>query len=264
MGLTVTNLEGLTRVRKRLEAINRLDFGPLMVTGELILKEDNERRALAGLDCNDVKMPPTVREMQTGELKSTLARLETTLKSETKAGKAQRKADEKALKADIRETRKWQSTFRKAKEHGLVIAAGASIRQMERGIAAKAALRFEQVRLNEAEQNAARIKKELDRRLKSPKLGMGTGPPLAPNGVASRVVNQTETASTRSAPWVSYLRWISFDAENGLSILGMHAHQEGHSWPYPKRDVISHPTPTAVRRFREELRRFVRERMRAR
>lgn len=163
MGLTITNLEGLTKVRKRLERIQQLDFSPLMAEGARILKSDNTRRALAGLDCNDQPMPVTMREI-----------------------------------------------------------------------------------------NAAMSRRK------------GTGPPLAPNRRASRVINLTETAYSRSSPWVATLRWIGFDSKNGKSILGMHAYDVGTNHPYPRRDVISNPTPTAVRLFREALVRFVRERLRAR
>ncbi len=163
MGLTVTNLEGLTRVRKRLEAINRLDFTPLMAEGARILNEDNRRRALAGLDCNDQPMPVTMREI-----------------------------------------------------------------------------------------NAATSRRK------------GTGPPLAPNRRASRVIQLAETSYTRSAPWVSMLRWIGFDSKNGLPILGLHAYEVGTNHPYPRRDVISNPTPIAVARFREALEAFVLERIKTR
>jgi len=164
MGLTVTNLEGLTKVRKRLEAIQQLDFSPLMVDGERILREDNTRRALAGLDCNDNPMPVTMREINTA----------------------------------------------------------------------------------------------MSRR-------KGTGPPLAPNRRASREINPgvVQTASTRSAPWLATLRWVGFDAKNGMPILGMHAYAVGSNHPYPRRDVISHPTPTAVAKFRAALRAFVRQQLRA-
>lgn len=160
MGLKITNADGLARIRLHLRRAAALDCTELMEEGARILREDNERRALAGLDCEDRPMPPTRREMDP----------------------------------------------------------------------------------------------DLSRR-------RGSGPPLAPNRIASRVIRLVQVTWTTAAPWASLLRWAGFDANNGRPVLGMHANPGGGA-RYPRRDVISRPTPTAVKRFRQAARDFVRAKLR--
>lgn len=88
----------------------------------------------------------------------------------------------------------------------------------------------------------------------------GSGPPLVPNREVSRAIHNVEVSWTDFPPWRCMLRWIGFDAANGRSILDMHAHPTGGA-RYPRRDVISHPRPTAVNRFREAVKTFFRERL---
>lgn len=165
MGFTVTNLEGLVKIRKHLERAAKLDYTPLMEEGARILQQDNIRRSLAGLDCNDQSMPSTQRER------------------------------------DPKQTQ----------------------------LGAK-----------------------------------GTGKPLDPNREQSRIVANVRVSWTQNhaAPWYSTLAWMGFDSKRGEPILAFHAHTRGHDWPYPKRDVISHPTPTATKKFRAALRAFVRSELR--
>lgn len=84
---------------------------------------------------------------------------------------------------------------------------------------------------------------------------LGTGPPLMPNYAGSRlvspgIVNVRHQVNERGG--FAELAWNAFDSRDGRSILGMHA-RPGAGARYPARDVISHPTPTAVRLARRAL-----------
>lgn len=86
---------------------------------------------------------------------------------------------------------------------------------------------------------------------------LGFGPPLVPRGGQSRAIANTRVGWTTAAPWHSFLSWTGFDTADGRSILGLHAVPPAGA-PYPRRDVIGRPRPTAIARFRKALELFVR------
>lgn len=101
------------------------------------------------------------------------------------------------------------------------------------------------------------------RREQTPRLSntLGSGPPLVPSGTASRAIQLARTAHGQDGVgFRAYLAWEGFTAENGRHILSMHARPINA--PYPRRDVIAKPRPTAIRRAREALRKWGRDLLR--
>ena len=86
----------------------------------------------------------------------------------------------------------------------------------------------------------------------------GNGPPLAPKRHGSRVIRNATAAAFRrgNGLYVVELSVPSFTSKGGKDILPMHA-RPGSGVRYPKRDVISGPSPADRREFAEDLRRFV-------
>lgn len=82
---------------------------------------------------------------------------------------------------------------------------------------------------------------------------LGGGKPLVPRDTRSRAIRLARTGHGRSASgYFAALAWDGFTASNGRSILTMH--RSAHGAPYPVRDVISRPRPTAVNLARNSLR----------
>jgi hypothetical protein len=65
-GSTLYHGAALTRLQAKLRKLANPDPRPLLEEWERILYEGVERRAKAGLDCNDRPMPPTLRERGIG------------------------------------------------------------------------------------------------------------------------------------------------------------------------------------------------------
>lgn len=97
---------------------------------------------------------------------------------------------------------------------------------------------------------------------------LGAGPPLVPNRKASRAIlwfGKGGGAVRYGQDATGYFvdaGWDSFTASNGRDVLSMHANPVNA--PYPRRDVISHPRPTAVRRFRAAVNVWARNLLRRR
>lgn len=86
----------------------------------------------------------------------------------------------------------------------------------------------------------------------------GSGPPLAPHGMSSRIVTAARTrGSYNRGRGYAELGWDSFDSRSGQPILPFHQHGiPSRSGPIV-RDVMSHPSPTALRKCQEAVTKFV-------
>jgi hypothetical protein len=86
---------------------------------------------------------------------------------------------------------------------------------------------------------------------------LGSGPPLAPKYESSRVIrNATPEAFKRGTEYVARLSWPNFTTPKGLDILSLHARPLVGA-PYPRRDVITHISPTDRRECSEALRKYL-------
>jgi hypothetical protein len=89
------------------------------------------------------------------------------------------------------------------------------------------------------------------------------GKPLDPHGHASRIVTLAETRHEvrRNGTFVEYaaqLGWPDFTNANGDWILGFHSHPDAKA-PYPKRDMTSRASDTAVKLWREACQKWIQE-----
>jgi hypothetical protein len=76
------------------------------------------------------------------------------------------------------------------------------------------------------------------------------GPPLIPHKAASRWLRLARTGHEHRPPdgWVVYLGWPGFTDDRGVEIPSYH--RTGGK-RLPRRDQSSHPSPTAVKRWRQ-------------
>jgi hypothetical protein len=80
-----------------------------------------------------------------------------------------------------------------------------------------------------------------------------SGPPLLPHNQASRLIVLARTGHEHRPPseWAAYIGWPGFTSDEGVEILSYHRKGEGR---LPKRDVTSHPSPTALKRWQQAFR----------
>jgi hypothetical protein len=255
------DVSGAKRIRDRLDRLANpeMEIRDLLDHWGTILLEDNRRRGLAGLDCNDQAMIPTLREMSLGQLHKQLAGLQTKLKIATGTGKQMRKEMLAGYGQQLKDLRKSRNVFAKAKDRKQVALHEQKIERTKRQSMAKESV------FNQGEKRAAQIKREIARRGQSPRLAQGSGPPLAPNREASRSIALFTLDTPRRESlhsWVIEGGWNNFMSRKGGHILGYHRRGIRSRRGILVRDVSSKPTPTAVKRARLGLRDWVRNIMR--
>lgn len=182
--MALVDLAPLERLAAHLDTIADLDrqadlVEPLLLRLETVLRDDNERGLLAGLDCNDQPMPPTQRETHQ------------------------------------------HSAWRTIKGRRVLVALATPPKAGDQG--------------------PIRHRK-------------GGGKPLVPRGTQSRAIANARTAHGRLGPrsYFAALAWHAFDSDAGAPILAYHRTASGA--PYPVRDVMSRPRPTAVGLAKKSLR----------
>lgn len=266
MGVRVVNIGALDRARLRLLFAWRKLQDPedLLLEWRRILEEDNRRRAMAGLDCNDEAMAPTRREIELTANRDEviqLKRLERTLRGEMKEANRRLKP---AYRQNV--TREMQDL-----EAFMEMAGGAKTRRVRDPILrelkaeyreAKRAAGRERIYRGEARvinRQIKQVERKVARRMAAGRL-LGTGPPLAPNRDQSRIVRLARSRHRNLAPgrWVAELGWDSFDSLDGRPILVFHQRGIPSRRGPIVRDVLSHPSPAAADRARVALRRWAR------
>lgn len=254
MGLSITGLEQLGQLAGRLREAAALDLTDVMEEGGAMLLEDNERGLLAGLDCDEQPMPPTQRETTT--FAGTIAHQAATEAAykaarEAKSGvSASHRQEIKAARGKLREAKRAAPRKKGAKGRKKT----GAVRYWERRVGQLEGRKLLVGERVAAERNLASTKAARDKARKrrtSRAQTEGAGPPLVPHGAQSRAIRLLEVTEVGrdSAGWYVLAAWDSFDSKDGRPILEMHANPIDA--PYPKRDVISKPRPSVVRRFQE-------------
>jgi hypothetical protein len=226
----------MTPLVKRRDCLKRFratDCTTLMEEWERVLTDDNRRRALAGLDCNDQPMMPTQRER--GLAKSTARTLAAQVRqSQAQSGLDQARAEQKRLSQQLKGLRGTQ-------------------RQANRDTKAQIDRQLPRLRtrLTKAKASASFWA--------SRGRGLGSGPPLAPNGERSRIIRFARSRHGQlkaSEAWFAELGWRSFTDTKGRGILGHHQRGIPSGVGPIRRDVLSRVSPTAFAECRSAAQAF--------